>query len=241
MNPIAFLAVLAAYIAKGMTGFANTLIFGTIMSFTADNIAISPLDLIVGYPSNVYIAWKERKSVSLKICGALSLLDLLGCALGVLFLKVGDVKAVKILFGFAVVFIGAETLFRDMRKPRGRGSRKLLLPIGFVSGILSGLFGIGAFLVAYIDRTTENRSQFRGNLCFVFAVEATFRAVLYAATGILTVAILKQALILLPFMAAGFALGVYFSNRVKERAFKKVVAALLILSGISLAVANLVR
>ena len=62
-----FLAVTAAYIVKGMCGFANTLVFGTLAGFFTDNVNISPVDLLLGYPSNLWIAWTERKGIRPKI------------------------------------------------------------------------------------------------------------------------------------------------------------------------------
>jgi uncharacterized protein len=50
--------------------------------------------------------------------------------------------------------------------------------IGIVSGVLMGLFGIGAILAADIDRYVESRSDYRGNLCFVFIVDNVFRFIL---------------------------------------------------------------
>ena len=49
-------ATLAASFIKGVCGFANTLVFTTILSFSFNNIQITPMDLIIGYPANVIIA-----------------------------------------------------------------------------------------------------------------------------------------------------------------------------------------
>jgi len=119
MDYIAAAAVVLAYIAKGMSGFANTLIFSSIMGFKANNIAISPVELIVGYPSNAFIAWKERASISMKICAALSALVLTGVTMGAFFLKFGDARVIKLLFGVAVILIGAEMFF-SQRRPAGK-------------------------------------------------------------------------------------------------------------------------
>jgi len=114
-----------------------------------------------------------------------------------------------------------------------------LLIIGFISGILSGLFGVGAFLVAYISHTTENQSRFHGNLCFVFLVEGTYRLVLYTATGIINKPVFVQALKLMPFMLVGFWVGLFLHKRVNEHITKRIIVVLLILSGISLLVTNI--
>lgn len=239
MNIITIVAVISAYIVKGMSGFANTLIFSTIMSFSTNNINITPLELIVGYPSNIYIAYKERNSISAKVCVPLSLLVIIGSIPGAIFLKNTDAGTIKTLFGFAVVLIGIEMLMRERQKEKRESSKVVLFIIGIISGVLCGLFGIGAFLVAYISRTTSNQNQFRGNICMVFFVENTFRIVLYSMTGILNLMILKQALMLIPFMIIGLLTGIFLSHKSSEKIVKNFVIVLLIFSGISLIINNI--
>lgn len=229
-------AVICAFIAKGMCGFANTLVFSTIMSFTANNINITPIELVVGYPSNLYIAWRERKEVSTKVWLPLAFLVMLGIIPGTLFLKNGDTGFIKILFGAAVILVGIEMLLREGQSQKKRSSPVLLTVIGILSGIFCGLFGIGAILVAYISRTTQNQKQFRGNLCVVFFIENTFRIILYSFTGILTIEILKQAFLLLPFMALGLVIGVLMARKMSDHFVKRAIIILLILSGVSLIV-----
>lgn len=234
MEIIAAIAVLCAYLVKGMCGFANTLVFSTIMSFTANNITISPIELIVGYPANFLMAWKERKSISAKIYLPLSALVILGSIPGALFLKSGNTQLIKLLFGFVVVIIGIEMYIRESQKGKEKTAPVILVILGVLSGILCGLFGIGALLAAYVSRTTDNISAFRGNICVVFCVENTFRIILYSVIGIINYEIFKSALILIPFMIAGLLAGMFLAKKVSEKAVKKIVIILLILSGISL-------
>ena len=60
------IATLAAFYIKGLCGFANTLVLTSILSFGAANINISPVELLLGYPTNLIISWKERKSMGQK-------------------------------------------------------------------------------------------------------------------------------------------------------------------------------
>ncbi len=235
---IEIVAVLCAFVIKGMCGFANTLIFGSIMSFAANNVNITPMELLVGYPSNIYIVWKERKGVSLKVCLPLAALVVLGIVPGMLFLKNGNTGHLKILFGLVVILCGIDMLLRERAVKAGKQSKLTLAFIGIVSGIFCGLFGVGALLVAYISRTTENQMQFRSNLCAVFLIENTFRIILYACTGIFTIAIVKQAFLLLPFMFLGLILGRVLSKKSGEKVVARIVIVLLILSGISLILTN---
>lgn len=239
MDVTVIIAIVIAYIVKGICGFANTLVFGSIMSYTRNTINITPIDLIIGTPANMIITWKERKNISVKVFIPLSILVIIGIIPGAFFLKVGDSSQIKVLFGFIVILIGLESFLRERQKVKKQSSKTLLIIVGIISGALCGLFGVGAFLVAYISRTTENQNQFRANICAVFLVENIFRLVLYSMTGILTFDIFRESLILYPFMLLGLGLGIFLSKKISEALVKKIVIILLMLSGLTLIINNL--
>ena len=224
-------AAVCAYFVKGLCGFANTLVFSTILSFSTNNVNISPVELVLGLPSNIMISYKERKSVQWKVCLPLAGLVLLGDIPGILLLKNTNTQVIKGIFGFVIIAIGVEMLLREyMRKTKK--SQLLLITIG----ILCGLYGIGALLAAYMGRVTDNSSSFKGNLCIVFLIDNLFRLVMYGVTGIITLATLKQSAIFFPCMALGLFLGMKGSSFLDEKKIKKLVIIMLILSGVSLIV-----
>lgn len=233
-------ACIIAYFVKGMCGFANTLVFSTILSFTTNNINISPLELLVGLPSNMLIAWQNRRQLDAKVWVPLCGLVILGCIPGAFFLKLGNAGTIKCVFGAVVVLLAAEMFFRERAASQKTKPNKLILAVlGLVSGMLCGLFGIGALLAAYVGRTTTKTASFKGNLCIVFTVENLFRLMLYIATGIITLDIAKQAVLLLPCMAVGLAVGMFCSRRLKESAVRNAIIVLLFFSGLSLILTNL--
>lgn len=73
----------------------------------------------------------------------------------------------------------------------------------------------------------------------VFWVENTFRIILYAMWGIITFDILKQAVILIPFMLTGLLLGMLSSKFLNENLVKKLVIVMLIVSGAALVINNI--
>ncbi len=73
----------------------------------------------------------------------------------------------------------------------------------------------------------------------VFVVENTIRIILYVATGILTLSVLKQVVIRIPCMMAAVFLGMKSSSVLNEKIIKKIVIILLILSGIVLIINNI--
>ena len=233
------IATLCAFFVKGLCGFANTLVFTTILSFGNNNVNISPVELILGYPTNIILAWKERKAIRWSICLPLALLVIVGSIPGVLFLKNADTGVIKIFFGAVIIFIGLEMLLREFQSKKMKQSKVVLGIIGVLSGLLCGLYGVGALLGAYVNRVTDDSSSFKANICVVFLVENTFRIVLYAIWGIITFDIIKQALVLVPLMLIGLFLGMYSGKYLNEKIVKKIVIVMLVVSGVALIMNNL--
>lgn len=232
-------AALCAYFIKGLCGFANTLVFSTILSFGVDNINISPVELLLGYPTNLILCWKERKSVDWSVCLPLTALVLLGNIPGIFLLKNVDTQSVKLFFGVVIVCIGIEMFFRERNPKQQTGNKGVLALIGLLSGLLCGLYGIGALLAAYVSRVTRDTQAFKANICFVFIIENSFRIIVYSLTGILTFQALQSAVLLLPFMVIGLLVGMKSCNHLDEALVKRLVILLLVFSGIMLVINNL--
>ena len=113
------IAALLAYFAKGLCGFANTLIFTTVLSFTKNNINISPVELIISYPSNIIMAIRERKYIRPKICLPLAAIMVVSSIPGMLFLKNAGAGLIKVIFGFVIIFVGIEMLLREYLSKKG--------------------------------------------------------------------------------------------------------------------------
>ncbi|WP_315068508.1 sulfite exporter TauE/SafE family protein [uncultured Clostridium sp.] len=239
-NLFLFISALIAYFIKGITGFGNTLVMGSLFSFVISNKLTTPIDLILGIPTNIYIVWRERKNISRKIVVPLSLMLLCGIIPGTFLLKSGDDWLLKSIFGIIIICMAFEMLTKDSIKNKGDKNNPIFLAIiGVTSGILAGLYGIGALLVAYISRTTDNKNQFRANICCVFLVDNIFRFFLYWFTDILNKEVFLLALFLSPAVFLGMFIGVKVDSNMKEETVNKSVIALLIISGIVLIIKSL--
>ena len=209
------IAAVAAYFIKGLCGFANALVFTSILSFGASNSNISPIDLLLGYPTNLILTWKNRKSLDPKVYLPLAALVLAGSIPGALLLKNVDARAIKLVFGVVVAVFGVEMLSREYRKKKVRSSKLVLAIIGVTAG------------------------SFKANISAVFIVDNTFRIVLYSALGLLTLDTVKSVLLLIPFALLGLYAGIKCSSRMDEKLVRKITSVLLVLSGISLILKNL--
>ena len=233
------LAAFTAYFVKGLCGFANTLVFTTILSFGMSNASISPVDLLLGYPANLILTWKNRNSLETKVWLPLVVLVLTGSIPGAILLKNVNIRAIKLVFGIVVVALGTAMLSRELGRSCLRSSRPVLAIIGIAAGIICGLFGVGALLSAYVSRVTQNDSSFKANISAVFIADNTFRFILYSALGLLTINTVKTTLLLIPFGLLGLFAGIRCSSRMNERIIHRLTAALLVLSGLSLILKNL--
>ncbi len=233
------IAAAAAYFIKGLCGFANTLVFTSILSFGAANANISPIDLLLGCPMNFILTWENRKSLDPKVYIPLAVMVLAGSIPGALLLKNVDARAIKLVFGVIVALLGAEMLSREYSKKKLKSSKIVLAIIGLTAGVLCGLFGVGALLAAYISRVTESGDSFKANISAVFIADNAFRMILYSVLGLLRLESIKTALLLMPFALAGLFAGIKCSHLIDEKLVRKFTSVLLILSGISLIVKNL--
>jgi len=233
------IAAFTAYFVKGLCGFANTLVFTTILSFGTTNASISPVDLLLGYPANLILTWKNRKSLDPKVFLPLAILVLAGSVPGALMLKNVDARSIKLVFGVVVIALGMEMFSRERSKKHVRSSELVLAIIGVTAGMLCGLFGVGALLAAYVSRVTENDGSFKANISAVFIADNTFRIILYKTLGLLTLGTIKSVLLLIPFALLGLFTGMKCCGHMNESSIRKITTVLLVLSGISLVLKNL--
>lgn len=106
---ICFFVILVAYLIKYVTGFGNTLIINSLLSFTRENRFISPVDLILNLPTNAYMAWKDRKAISFRIVIPLTITVIIAeiCALFSFLIIFLDVLVIVIMGLLTARFCGS--------------------------------------------------------------------------------------------------------------------------------------
>jgi len=231
-NIYLFMVVFISLFVKGITGFGNTLVMAPMFSFVVSNRFTTPVDLLISIPTNAYLVWKNRDSIKFSTVAPMSLMLLAGVIPGIMILKTGNDLLLKSILGIVIVALGIEMLYRKPeQQPSGKGNKALLVIVGLVSGVLAGMYGISAFLVAYISRTSADRSQFRANLCSLFLVDNIFRLFWYSAAGIMTLEIIRFTLFMAPAVALGMYIGTKVDTGLKEETVRKATIYLLIVSG----------
>lgn len=235
-----FIIYFIGFLIKGIAGFGDPLVLNPSLSIFLDNRMISPTNLLISVPINIYMAWSNRQHFYLKRIMIIVLAMLLGIIPGTLLLKYAASWILKVSVGIIVILIGIEMLLR--KKGHERKSNRLIMSIVcFCSGVTSGLYGINLFIVAYIERNSRDRNEFRGNLCFAFAFDNITRMIIYTVSGIITKEICLLALLASPGVVAGLFAGSKLDKRLKEDTVRLIAIMLFILGGVSVIAKTLLQ
>ena len=230
---------LFSFAVKGLCGFANSLVFTTLLSFGDSIVHITPINLLLNYPSHILMIWNYRKAIDYKICLPLCGMVIVGIVPGVIFFKNADISTLEIIFGIFVVLIALDMLFGRKKPAQGAQNSWKMGLLGVVSGFACGFCNIGVLVGAYVGKVTDDTDSFKANVTIVYFVADTIKMVMYAYLSILTVDILLESLVLVPISLLGLCLGIKGSKMINEAAVKKMVLIMLILSGLALVINNL--
>jgi len=234
------LAVLVGYFVKGIAGIGNTLVVTAAMAYTRTNAEITPVELLLCVPTNLLLAWQNRRHIDWKLAIPPLCMVLAGDVVGVLLLKNVNVDSLKVVFGVVLMVLGVEMLWRELRGVAERRAHPAVLAaLGISAGVLCGLFGAGALLAAYFARVTRDDKVYKGSMCMIFAAENIFRVIMCSVTGLLTLETMKIAGILALPMLVGLLAGMKLSGRMNARMMRIVIIVMLMLSGLPLLLTNL--
>lgn len=234
-----FLAQFLAYLLKGLVGFGNPLIANPLMAMRLDNRVITPANLLLDLPVNSYIVWQNRAALQLKTVLPTLGFIFIGVLPGTFFLKLGSPWVIKAVLGISIIGLGLEMLLRS----RSQNMQPKMIWQGIFSissGLMAGLFGINMLFMAYFERISINRQQFRSNVCFVFLAENVFRAVVYYYSGMFSELSLQVSFISVPAAAFGVAAGLYLDKLLDERRARTLAISAFLLGGISILVKALI-
>ena len=235
-----WLVTLFAFFIKGLCGFANSLVFTTLMSFRSSIVNISPIILLLNFPTNLIMVWNGRKAIDLKICVPLCLMVLAGTIPGTFFFTNTDTSVLESIFGVVVVVIALEMLFRKPkeRQPGQKVGWKLGF-LGVLSGFVCGFCNTGVLVGTYLSKVTNNTHAFKANACIVYFMTDCIKILMFIWLSVLTTDILWQTITLFPIAMLGLWLGMKSSGILNEGVAKKIVLVMLIVSGLALTINNL--
>ena len=140
---------------------------------------------------------------------------------------------IKICLGLFIIVNSAYELHGIYKGKKKKGLRlwHYLYPIG--SGALQSAYGIGGpLLIAYLNKTIEDKDALRSTVCGYWAVLNTFLLGKYIVSGQMTSVSAGVCLMLLPAVIAGAIAGGFVLKKINQRTFSVAVHCVLMGSAI---------
>ena len=233
--PLFLLATFAGGFVAGLSGFAFGLVAASLWLYV-----LSPLQsasLIIGFGLLVqgYSVWKLRAAIDWHRLWPFIIGAVVGVPVGVSLLTWADPKSVRIAVGIILIAYSLYAYVRPQLKVATVVPRAADMTIGFVNGALGGLTGLAGIVITIwcnlrgLPKDVQ-RATFQPVAVVVFAIAA----LLLGARGALTFATARLFALGLPFLFAGTWLGLKLFGRIDETMFRKIVLALLFVSGAAL-------
>jgi len=245
---LAGLIIFGGHFVKGVSGFGSALFAVPLLMFILDVKFITPVFLIFDLASGAILVTMNYRSIHrrlllLLLCGLLA-----GTAIGTWVLLSFSHALLKRVLGVLVAGWAAWTLLARQRptnpavagediRERDRTMRYLAPLSGFLGGALGAMFSVnGPPIIIYLSHVLEEKQAFRATLYGIFFADACYKLVLFTANGLLSGQVLGFALLMAPFLVAGTLGGAWLQRTIDQALFRKVVAGILVVTGVMLLV-----
>ena len=201
-----FVTVFLAGILRGFTGFGFALAAVPVITLFIDPAAIVPAVPIVAMIAGAkqfHRAWGKANWPAIRrlLAGAI-----LGTPFGVLALTLLPANVMRIVIG--VTLLAAVLLLWRGYKFRKAPPTSAQLGIGLVSGLLNGATAMGGPpVILYFLASPEGVVVGRASLLIYFLFISIWSIAMQAASGLIDLRVIVLALLMIPVMAIGNAIG----------------------------------
>jgi len=230
--PIFLVATFAGALVAGLSGFAFGLVATSLWLYILSPMQTATLIVAFGLIVQGYSVWKLRGVLDWRKLWPFVAGAAVGVPVGVTLLTWANPHSVRVGVGVFLILYSLYAFFRPTLKPVTGGSSAVDAGVGFLNGILGGLTGLAGILVTIWSGLRGwpkdvQRTIFQPVAVSIFLMSALWLGV----KGTITPETIKLFVIGLPFLIAGTWLGLKLFGRTDEATFRKIVLALLFISG----------
>lgn len=233
------LFLLAAFfggLTSGVAGFAMGLVISGVCLHLFTPLQTATLIAGYGFVTQGYAIWKFRESVDWKGAAPFIVGGAVGVPIGTTMLTYIDPDVLRVAIGAFLVLYTIYGLARPALKA-SRENAPIDAGVGVLNGLLGGLTGLsGIIIVIWCQMRNWPKDVQRGIFQPVLMATILMTTASLTVAGAVTAETMKLYLLGLPCMIAGTWVGLKLYGRLNDEAFRKVVLALLLVSGISLVV-----
>ena len=229
-------AVFAAYVVRGASGFGAGLVAAPLLALVLPVHVVVPASGLLVFVLFIFLTIRDRHHVIWRELKLLAPPTVVGVIAGLLLFRSLDNTLLLVMLGsFLVLYAAYMIAVHTLGLPQFRCSERWAYPLGFLGAFLDTLFGGGGgtLVVIYMHARGIGRMEFRATVAMLWFIEMIARIGGYGIAGFYTRDVLLLVAALLPVVWAGTWVGERVGNRVSPETFQRILAAVLMLSGIS--------
>jgi uncharacterized protein len=229
--------LLLAYSLRGSSGFGGV-IGMPLLALVIPVKILAPAWTLLGIASSAAILGRDRAHVERRAFIRFVPWCALGIGVGLYLFKALDAVTLARALGVLVLLYAGYAMWLTLR-PQARDPLPAWLARpagGALSGAVGTMFGAMAtiFFAVYLNAYRLEKHAFRATISAMLLSLSLIRLVAYAAVGELTAESLALFAAALPAMALGIYAGSRIHARISEKAFKRLVCAILLACAIPL-------
>jgi uncharacterized membrane protein YfcA len=228
--------IVLSYAIRGSAGFGGVTV--PLLALTMSLKTVVPMVTVLGILSSALILRTEYRHIVWRDLWRVMPWCVAGVGLGVYFFKIIDTLTLTRMLGGFVLAYGLHSLWATFRR-----RLKVKLPMfavtpvaGMLAGFVGTMFGsmAGMFFAIYLDILKHGKDEFRATVAGILFGLGIFRGAGYIAVGEFTRDVVIACAVALPMMALGVFLGNRIHANLNDVMFRRLVAGVLVLSGIPL-------
>jgi uncharacterized protein len=221
-------------IVSGLAGFAMGLVVSGIWLHILTPVQTAALIVTYGLWVQSYSLWKLRRVLSWKALAPFIIGGVVGVPLGAALLTYTNPSYLRIAVGLLLVVYSTYSLARPHMKPMHAGFA-VETGVGFVNGMLGGLTGLaGPIISMWCQLRGWPKDKQRAIFQPVILASFVMTTISLTFAGTITTELMKLYIYGLPFLLAGVWTGLKLYGHLDDAGFRKVILALLFLSGMVL-------
>jgi uncharacterized protein len=232
--------LVGAFTIRSAAGFGAGLIAIPMLAFILPVSTAVSVATVLTTLTSVELLIREWRHIAWRQFAVIFLYSMLGIGLGLYFIHLLDEDILRrclgvFLIAYAIHALWTSNTYRLL--PR-RWHGALGAGVGIIGGLLSALFGAGAgpIYVVYFDILRLERAAFRATMSAVVVLGGAARIAGYGSYGLYGSSSLALLAIGVPLVLVGSWLGDRVVYRLSARSFSRFVAAVILLSGVTLVI-----
>lgn len=230
------IGIFLGFLIQTITGFAGALVALPILLLVMPlTEAVCYISIFYSIASPIYF-YKEWKNMDKILLRKLAITSLIGILIGSIVLIYGQPTLLKKALGIFIILFVLNSI---LNKNNWKFGSKLEFILGLFGGFFSGVFSTGGPLYAVIIKNeTSDFSVFRATMFGILGLVSMMRISVLVFEGVFTTIELYNSLYVLPFFILALVLGKIVFLKLDEEFLKKLILALLLVSGLVLLFKN---